>query len=47
VLRNGLSVSLNEAVREACRAAGTQPIDVEDRFSHLPGNTHCVTLALR
>jgi hypothetical protein len=44
---NGTPRSLNDLVLEAYRRGGIVPVSVEDRFSHLGGNTHCVVLALK
>lgn len=43
---NGTTRSLNVLVAEAYRTAGIRPVEVDDNFSPLMGNTHCVAVPL-
>lgn len=43
----GRDISLNEAIANAYRQAGVEPVWVEDRFHDRGGNLHCALVALR
>lgn len=46
VLFEGRRQSLNGLVAQAYRTAGIRPVEVDDNFAPLMGNTHCVALPL-
>lgn len=46
VLVDGIRRSLNALVAEAYRTAGIRPVEVDDNFAPLMGNTHCVAVPL-
>lgn len=46
VVVDGSARSLNALVVEAYRAGGIRPVEVDDNFAPLMGNTHCVAVPL-